>query len=139
MISRAPPVRVFSSVALSWRSRGARLLLGALVLRSSCMVSRALQVLLHALLSAFASSSLDGGLPEVEQSLAGVEPDLRVVARRGPSGFGVVLRLTASSLGEVNLVTGLRGPAAEDGLLRVGDLVLEVDGERIPPGECRAA
>ena len=115
------------------------MLLGALVLRSSCMVSRALQVLLHALLSAFALSSPDGGLPEVEQSLAGVEPDLRVVARRGPSGFGVVVRLTASSLGEVNLVTGLRGPAAEDGLLRVGDLVLEVDGERIPPGECRAA
>ena len=103
------------------------------------MVSRALQVLLHALLSAFALSSPDGGLPEVEQSLAGVEPDLRVVARRGPSGFGVVVRLTASSLGEVNLVTGLRGPAAEDGLLRVGDLVLEVDGERIPPGESLAS
>ena len=103
-------------------------------LRSSCMVSRALPVLLPALLSAFASSSPDGGLPEVEQGLAGVEPDLRVVARRGPSGFGVVVRLSASSWGEVNLVTGLRGPAAEDGLLRVGDLVLEVDGERIPPG-----
>ena len=98
------------------------------------MVSRALPVLLPALLSACASSSPDGGLPEVEQGLAGVEPDLRVVARRGPSGFGVVVRLSASSWGEVNLVTGLRGPAAEDGLLRVGDLVLEVDGERIPPG-----
>ena len=89
------------------------------------MVSRALRVLLHALLSAFASSSPDGGLPEVEQGLAAVEPDLRVVARRGPSGFGVVVRLSDSSWGEVNLVTGLRGPAAEDGLLRVGDLVLE--------------
>ena len=103
---------------------------------------RDLQVLLHALLSAFASSSPDGGLREVEPGLAGVEPglagvepDLRVVTRRGPSGFGVVVRLAASGLGEVNLVTALRGPAAEDGLLRVGDLVLEVDGERIPPGE----
>ena len=98
------------------------------------MVSRALPVLLPALLSACASSSPDGGLPEVEQGLAGVEPDLRVVARRGPGGFGVVVKLAASPWGEVNLVTGLRGPAAEDGLLRVGDLVLEVDGERIPPG-----
>jgi hypothetical protein len=90
--------------------------------------ARALPVLLHVLLAAVASGSPDDGLAEVE-------PDLRVVTRRGPSGFGVVARLTSSGFGEVNLITGLRGTAAEDGLLRVGDLVLEVDGDRIPPGE----
>ena len=80
--------------------------------------------LLHALLAAVASGTPDGGI----DGLAEVEPDLRVVARRGASGFGVVARLTSSGFGEVNLITALRGPAAEDGLLRVGDLVLEVDG-----------
>ena len=82
--------------------------------------ARALPVLLHVLLAAVASGSPDDGLAEVE-------PDLRVVTRRGPSGFGVVARLTSSGFGEVNLITGLRGTAAEDELLRVGDLVLELD------------
>ena len=74
------------------------------------------------LLAVIAYGSPDG--------LADVEPDLRIVARRGPSGFGVVATPD-------NLITALirRSPAAEDGLLRVGDFVLEIDGERIPPGE----
>ena len=87
-------------------------------------------ILLQVLLAAVGSGSPDG-----LDGLAEVEPDLRVVTRRGSSGFGVVARLTSSGFGEVNLITGLRGTAAEDGLLHVGDLVLEVDGERIPPGE----
>ena len=68
------------------------------------------------------------GSPEAEHDDQEVEPDLRVVVRRGPFGFGVVATPD-------NLITRLRGPAAEDGLLRVGDRVVEVDGERIPKGE----
>lgn len=89
--------------------------------------SRAQLAKFYTMLAAVAFAALD---------TSGLEPDHWVVVRRGPSGFGVVATPD-------NLITGLRGPAAEDGLLHLGDLVLEVDGDRILEGEtlvshCRA-
>ena len=51
-----------------------------------------------------------------------------VVIERGESGFGVVCN-------DHNIITGLKGPAAEAGVLHVGDAVLEVDGEPLEDGE----
>ena len=59
--------------------------------------------------------------------LAAAEPeavDHWIVARRGPSGFGIVATPD-------NIVTALKGQAAADGLLQRGDLVVECDGERL--------
>ena len=56
------------------------------------------------------------------------EVDRLVVIERGEHGFGVVCN-------SHNVITSLKGRAAADGILQVGDAVLEVDGEPLERGE----
>ena len=51
-----------------------------------------------------------------------------VVIERGDAGFGVVCT-------SANVITALKGRAVSDSLLRIGDLVVSVDGEELRGGE----
>ena len=51
-----------------------------------------------------------------------------IVIERGDAGFGVVCT-------SANVITALKGRAASDSLLRIGDLVVSVDGEELRGGE----
>ena len=50
------------------------------------------------------------------------------VIQRGADGFGV-------TCSKDNVLTGLAGRAAADGLLNIGDIVVSVDGEELGDGE----
>ena len=56
------------------------------------------------------------------------DPISLVVMQRGPDGFGVACNRD-------NVITVLKGRAASDGILRLGDTVVSVDGEELAEGE----